>query len=61
MLLTEQFINGLNDNGMVGEILKKVATLEEIEDASSEHILVWACRVEVQKAQKSALHEIKRG
>ena len=33
-LLTEQFINGLNDDGMVDEILKEVAALEDNGDAS---------------------------
>ena len=32
-LLTQQFMSGLNGNGMVSEILKDVSTLEDIEDA----------------------------
>ena len=31
-LLTGQFISGLNNDGMVDEILKEVATLEGIDD-----------------------------
>ena len=36
-----------------------MGTLEDIEDATSEHVLLWACRVEVQRIQKSALDDIK--
>ena len=50
MLLTEQSISGLNDNGMIDEILGEVATIEDIEHAISEHVLLWAHRVEVQRA-----------
>ena len=38
-LLTEQFINSLNDE-MVDEILKEAVTLEDTEDATSEHVLL---------------------
>ena len=40
-LLTEQFINGLNENGMINEIPEEVAILEDIDDATSEHVLLW--------------------
>ena len=39
-LVTEQFINGLNDNGMLNKILKEVATQEDIDDTTSECILL---------------------
>ena len=52
-LLTEQLFNGLNDDGMVDEILKEVAALEDNKDASE---LVLA--IDAQKAQKSTFHEI---
>ena len=58
-LLTEQFISGLNDDGMIDEILKDVAMLEDIENAMSEHVLLVMHRVEAQRGQKSALNEIK--
>ena len=50
-LLTEQSINGLNDNGMVDEILKEVAMLEDIEHAASKHVLLWIHRVEAQRVK----------
>ena len=58
-LLTEQFINGLNVDGMVDRILSEVAIVKDIEDATSICVLAWAHRVEVQRAQKSVLHEIQ--
>ena len=39
-LLTEQLIIGLNDGGMINEILKEVATLEDIEDVTRKHVLM---------------------
>ena len=58
-LLTEQFICGLNKNGVIDEILRKVVTLEKFEDAMNEHVLIWACSVKTQKAQKAALNDIR--
>ena len=58
-LLTEQYINGLNNDGMGDEILKEVVMLEDTEDTTSEHVSLWVCRVEAQRKQKSALYEIK--
>ena len=58
-MLTEQFIGQLNDGGMIDEILKEVAILEDIEDTMSERVLLFTCRVEAQRAQKSVLNDIK--
>ena len=57
-LMTQQFISGPNDDEMIDEILKELAMLEDIEYITSEHVL-WACRVEAQKVQQSALNDIK--
>ena len=46
-LLIEQFICGLNVEGMTDEILREVAVLENIDEATSEHELTLAHRVEV--------------
>ena len=35
--LTEQFIAGLNNKGMISEILREVATIGAINNAMSEH------------------------
>ena len=42
----------MNDDGMVNEILKEVAMLKNIEDAASECVLLWACKMEAQRVQK---------
>ena len=38
LLSSEQFIDRLNDEGMTGEILREVATLENIEEATSDRV-----------------------
>ena len=58
-LLFEQFTSGLNDDGMVNEILKEVAMLEDVEDGTSSWVLLWAYRVKGQRGWKSAHNEIK--
>ena len=44
---------------MIDEILKEVATSEDIKDTIVKHVLLWAHRVEAQREQKSALNYIK--
>ena len=44
---------------MIEEILKELATLEDTEDTTSEHVLLWAYKVEAQRVQISALNDIK--
>ena len=46
-LLTEQFTGGLNDDDMSDETLRDITTLENIEEATGEQVLIWACRVGV--------------
>ena len=50
-LLTKEFISGLIDDGMIDEILKGVAVLEDISDVTCEHVLFWALRIEEQRAK----------
>ena len=58
-LLREQFIGSVKDDGMTGEILQQVTTLEYNEEAMSEYMLGLACRVEIKRVQRSALNNIK--
>ena len=51
--LKEQFIHGLNDNDMIMEIIEELTKTEIYENVTSEQILVWARRVEAQKAQSA--------
>ena len=57
-LLIEQVIGGLNNEGPINEILTEVTTKENIEEATSECILSQVCRVQVQRAHRSALNSI---
>ena len=41
-LLTEQFLNGPDNEGMINEILRKVSTWEGIDDATGKRVLLWA-------------------
>ena len=49
---TKQLISGFSNDYMIDEILREVATLEDIDDAMNEYVLIWACEVETQSAQK---------
>ena len=44
---------------MTNKILRKITTLENIEEAMSECMLGWMHGVEVQRAQRNALNNIK--
>ena len=57
--LVKQFIYGLDSEGMISEILRQVSVLEEIDDGTSEWVLLWVQWVEAQRAQKEELDNIK--
>ena len=46
--LKEQFIHGLNDKGMLDEIIKELTAKRKNDPTNSEDVLIWAKRVEVQ-------------
>ena len=54
-ILTEQFIHGLDNEGIIIEILREVSLLEDIDEATSEWVLLWTQRVEAQGTPKEAL------
>ena len=58
-ILTEQFIGSLNNEAMTNEKFREVALPEDIEEATSEHVLTLACRVEIQRTQRILLDNIK--
>ena len=45
---------------MIDEILRELVTLEDIEDAISECVLIWAHTAEAQREHKTALMQSKR-
>ena len=59
-LLMEQFISGIDDNGMMNEIIKEVATLQDIRYPAGKCMLLWAHNIEVQRAQNQDLMTYKR-
>ena len=48
--LKEQFINGLNVETIIAEIIKELTTLSDTSEVASEQVLMWAQRVEAQRA-----------
>ena len=46
--LTEQFIQGLDNEGTISNILKEVSALDDINDSTNEWVLLWAQWVEAQ-------------
>ena len=48
----------MNDDDMMIEIIKELSRTEENENVTSEKILLWARRVEVQKAQSSMVSKL---
>ena len=60
--LKEQFIYVSNDEGMLVEIIRELTKCEENITICSENVLIWAKRVEAQRAQTeviSSLHNEK--
>ena len=60
--LKEQLIHGLNDDEILTDVMKELTKYEENVIMPSEMVLVWAKRIEAQRAQTvaiSSLHESK--
>ena len=57
--LMNQFICGLDDEGMTSEILWEVSALQDMDDATSKRVMSLAQRVEALRVQKEALNYIK--
>ena len=55
--LKEQFIHGLNDRFMLDEIIRELTTKNNDEQVTSECVLTWAKRIEVQRAQATVLND----
>ena len=56
--LKEQFIHGLNNKTMLDEVIKDLTTKYINEQMTSEDMLIWAKRVEAQRAQTAILSDI---
>ena len=44
---------------MIGEILRELTAMKDINEDTSDQILIWAQRMEVQRAQKEVLNHIR--
>ena len=56
--LKEQFIHGLNDKVMLDEVIRGLTAKSNDKQMTSEGVLAWAKRVEVQRAQAAILNDI---
>ena len=56
--LKEQFIHGLNDKVMLEEVIRELMAKNNNEQTTSEGVLVWAKRIEAQRAQAAILNDI---
>ena len=56
--LTEQFIHGLNDKDMLGEVIKELMASRSNDHIISGSVLTWVKTVEAQRAQVDAMNSI---
>ena len=49
--LKEQFINGIDDEEIMQDIIKELTTQKNTQEIDSEQVLLWAYRVEAQRAK----------
>ena len=56
--LKEQFIHGLNDTDMLGEIIRELTKIHENTEITNENMLCWAKRVEAQRAQSAIMNNL---
>ena len=56
--LKEQFIHGLNNKDMLGEIIRELTKVKIGSVITSEDVLAWAKRVEVQRAQAVVMNSL---
>ena len=56
--LKEQFTHRLNDNDLLVEIIRELTKAEESAAVTGEQVLIWAKRVEVQRAQSAIINSL---
>ena len=57
--LKEQFIHGLNDKTMLDKVIRELMAKDNNEQTTSNDVLVWAKRIEVQQAHAAILNITK--
>ena len=58
--LKQQFIQGLNDNDMLAEIIREPTKAEESTAATSEQVLFWANRMGAQRVQPAIITSLSK-
>ena len=58
--LKEQFIHELNDKTMLDKVIRELTTKNNNDQTTSKDVLVWAKRIEVQRAQAAILSDISQ-
>ena len=56
--LNDQFINGLNDSDMLAAIIRELSKTDENMQVTSKQVLVWAKRIEAQRAQAAVINSL---
>ena len=56
--LKEKFIHGLNNKNMLDKVIRELTTKSINEQMTCEDVLIWAKRVEAQRAQVAILSDI---
>ena len=56
--LKEQFIHGLNVKCMLAEVIRELTAKNNDEQMTSKGVLIWARRIEAQRAQAAILNNI---
>ena len=51
--IKEQFIHGLNDNDMLGEIILELTKIKDNEEIMSKNVLSWTKRIKAQRVQST--------
>ena len=57
--LKEKFIHNLDDEAIIGDMLGKLTTIKDINEATSDQILIWAQTLAAQTVQKEVLDNIR--
>ena len=56
--LKDQFIHGFSDSDMLAEVIRELAKIDENILVTSEEVLVWAKRIEAQRAQAAVINSL---
>ena len=56
--LKKQFVHGLNDTDMLGEIIWDLTKINKKTEITGENVLSWAKRVEAQRVQSAIINSL---